>query len=308
MTTIALGGGPDLHQRREFAGLRPGTHVPGYRGYCPQIKYRVGKTYGTDTSELSAKFDHVQPCPPTGPSNAKPILVNDLPDSTGDTKYTKEMVPGYTGYIPRRPFKFGNTYKEDCDVCIDQHMSNYNYHRFKMEDLHGQVRAAHELQATEKDPYVKNVLDKYRDTHPTRSILLADRKLPTEPPMPGYKGFIPRISVTELGLGARYHQTTKQGLESFARENTAHHEATEAAVVIEREFNRGQGPTYSRRLYLKDGMIPKYTGYLPQRRFVFGNTYGDTSRSLDVCKHPDDCYGDYQRSRASVGVTMSAHV
>lgn len=30
MTTIALGGGPDLHQRREFAGLRDGTHVPGY--------------------------------------------------------------------------------------------------------------------------------------------------------------------------------------------------------------------------------------------------------------------------------------
>ena len=24
-----------------------------YRGYCPQIKYRVGKTYGTDTHELA---------------------------------------------------------------------------------------------------------------------------------------------------------------------------------------------------------------------------------------------------------------
>jgi len=30
--------------------------------------------------------------------------------------------------------------------------------------------------------------------------------LPTEPPMPGYKGFIPRINVTEKGLGARLVQ------------------------------------------------------------------------------------------------------
>jgi hypothetical protein len=24
-----------------------------YGGYCPQIKYRIGKTYGTDTHELA---------------------------------------------------------------------------------------------------------------------------------------------------------------------------------------------------------------------------------------------------------------
>ena len=28
-------------------------YVSRYRGYCPQIKYRVGKTYGTDTHELA---------------------------------------------------------------------------------------------------------------------------------------------------------------------------------------------------------------------------------------------------------------
>ena len=31
----------------------------------------------------------------------------------------------------------------------------------------------------------------------------AEKRLPTEPPMPGYKGYIPRINVTEKGLGAR---------------------------------------------------------------------------------------------------------
>ena len=27
------------------------------------------------------------------------------------------------------------------------------------------------------------------------------------------------------------------------------------------------GPSYSRRLYLNDGMIPKYTGYLPRKYY-----------------------------------------
>jgi hypothetical protein len=29
------------------------NYISRYRGYCPQIKYRVGKTYGTDTHELA---------------------------------------------------------------------------------------------------------------------------------------------------------------------------------------------------------------------------------------------------------------
>ncbi|KAF6024114.1 C10orf82 [Bugula neritina] len=297
MTTIALGGGPDLHQRREFAGLRDGTHVPGYRGYCPQIKYRVGKTYGTDTHQLSEKTDHVHPLPPVGPSNPKPVLSNKLPAATGDNKYTEQMVPGYTGYIPRSPFKFGNTYKEDCDFNIDQHMSMYKYHDYKTKELQNHVRTAPQLQPIEADPHVKNVLDKYRDTHPIRPILLAEKRLPTEPPMPGYKGFIPRINVTEKGLGARYHTATKEGLEAFAHENAGHWTALSAKVDLTRNYDGVKAPSYSRRVYLNDGMIPKYTGYLPQRRFAFGNTYGDTSRSLSVCKHKDECFGDFMRSK-----------
>lgn len=213
-----------------------------YRGYCPQIKYRVGKTYGTDTNQLSEKTDHVHPLPPVGLSNPKPVLSNRLPTATGDNKYTEQMVPGYTGnwplavillrhvwvlsfdiyicfswrysmmhlvlvffvrvllhqffillfkirnnknnflmwsfawiisgYIPRSPFKFGNTYKEDCDFNIDQHLSMYKYHDYKMRDLQNHVKTASQLHPVSRDPHVKNVLDKYRDTHPTRSILL----------------------------------------------------------------------------------------------------------------------------------------
>ena len=33
--------------------------------------------------------------------------------------------------------------------------------------------------------------------------------------MPGYTGHVPKIVPTELGLGARYHETTQRGFEAF---------------------------------------------------------------------------------------------
>ena len=45
-----------------------------------------------------------------------------------------------------------------------------------------------------------------------------DKRQLTEPPIPGYRGYIPRIKPTELGLGNRYHIATKHGFEDFVRE------------------------------------------------------------------------------------------
>lgn len=313
MTTVAFGGGPSIEQRRSFMQLRDGTHVPGYGGYCPQIKYRIGKTYGTDTHELAQEVIHVAPTANTvsNPQIA-PRVTNQLPVATGDNKYTQNMVPGYTGYIPRRPYKFGNTYKEDCDVCIDQHLTNYKYHDAKLTDLHRQVNDYPRLRAISHDPEVRDRLQltKYRDTH---SQILLDSKRPlTEPPIPGYYGYIPRIKTTEQGLGCRYNQSTKQGLEMFVHETAAHARSVggdlpKSLKSVPMEFFRAPGPgsasadmgtsTYS-RLYKQDGMIPKYTGYIPHKRYVFGNTYGDTTRQLSVCAHPNENYGQFIRSKS----------
>lgn len=48
----------------------------------------------------------------------------------------------------------------------------YKYHDYKMRDLQNNVKTASQLHPTDRDPHVKNVLDKYRDTHPARPILL----------------------------------------------------------------------------------------------------------------------------------------
>ncbi|XP_045202617.1 protein FAM166B-like isoform X2 [Mercenaria mercenaria] len=307
MTTIAFGGGPSLDQRRGFTTLRDGTHVPGYRGYCPQIKYRVGKTYGTDTHELAKSRIHVHPSNAVTPGQGVQLveLRNTLPKSTGDNKYTEQMVPGYTGYIPRMTFKFGGTYKEDCDVCIDEYMTNRSNHDQRQRDLFRQVSSIPRLTATSHDPSVKEKLDRYRDTHPSRPLLMEDKRPLTEPPIPGYNGYIPRIKPTELGLGHRYHVACDNGFSQFVRETARQSERLtgtlpKALEKIPREQLQSAPAAYNRRLYQTDGMIPKYTGYIPQKRFVFGNTYGDTTRTLEVCSHPATSFGEHIQQKEGI--------
>lgn len=299
MATITFGGGPSEAQRREFAGLKEGAHVPGYRGYCPQIKYRVGKTYGNDTHELAKDLGKSGPIASLVP-HIKPPPQNPLPQSTGDNKYTENMIPGYTGYIPRFPFKFGGTYKEDCDVCIDDFLTSRNNYSQKEIDLRRSAKSFPTLQAISRDPYVRDHLNTYVDNIPGKTIMAESKRPMTEPPMPGYKGYIPRIYTTEQGLGCRYHQMTKNGQDTFRAEQELYRHNQTQPISLERSTGGGLGPSYSRRLYPNDGMIPKYTGYVPRRRYVFGNTYGDTTRTLEVCYHDKNCFGDYLKTKPRV--------
>ncbi|XP_041370969.1 protein FAM166B-like [Gigantopelta aegis] len=306
MTTIAFGGGPTLEQRRSFAAFKDGTQVPGYRGYIPHIKYTMGQTYGNETHDLlSEKFPKFR-APTTVCFPQPEVLKNELPESTGDNKYTKDMVPGYTGYIPTLPFKFGATYKNECDLSIDEHISAKKKKEFKTDDIRRQMLSYPRLTAISCDPLVRDRLNLYRDTHPTRPTFIEDKRSLLEPPMPGYLGFVPRVKTTEIGLGCRYHESARKGFATFARETDRHSQlqrsVTDDRFTSKTDIQRAKSApmSFSRRIYVNDGMIPKYTGYVPRRRYAFGNTYGDTTRQLDVCAHDKDCYGAFTHLGQSV--------
>ena len=48
--------------------------------------------------------------------------------------------------------------------------------------------------------------------------------------MPGYNGYIPRIYTTEMGLGCRYNNMTRNGLHMFRAEQDAHFETMRQPV------------------------------------------------------------------------------
>lgn len=318
----------NIKRRRDFSALDPGTQVPGYGGYIEQYKYHVGDTYGNATNKLSkmhvgrhpitsslpASFNEDRSKVGTGltasvdMSGRRRILT--LPKSTGDNKLTEKMVPGYTGYIPRRPFKFGNTYKEDCDVCIDDFMNNTQMRSQEIYDLHKTVAASGRLKPVADEKSVIKNLNDYRDRNPLRPILLSDKRYPREAPMPGYRGFIPRQGVTELGLGTRYHVVCDKSLNAFHDATDKHSlqlsqsfqnpqvlpdDQAKASIQLTRDDKE---TLLHRRLYKQIGMVPKYTGYLPQNRFQFGHTYGDSTRSLPVCFHERETFGEYVKTGA----------
>ena len=95
-------------------------HVPGYCGYVPQFKYKLGETFGWHTHKLltdqsvassgvpilaNTSFPSV---PSTRPRTKEDFFKSALGSRTrswGDQKYAPQMVPGYTGLF----FTFTNS-------------------------------------------------------------------------------------------------------------------------------------------------------------------------------------------------------
>ncbi|XP_076436502.1 ciliary microtubule inner protein 2B-like isoform X2 [Babylonia areolata] len=278
------------------------------------MKYRVGHTYGDDTSDLYKEYGYLHDAPPIGVMEPdQPPVKMSIPRATGDNKYTENMVPGYTGYVPRGPFEFGNTYKQESDRCIDEFTTNRDNHLANMKELNLQTSAYPRLTAISHDPVVRDHLDLYRDRHPITPILREDHKGKYEAPIPGYMGFVPRVNPTQIGLGKSYTRRAQQGLNWFGHDQEKFFGPEKELRPSQRHSvpvplqdgyttNRKvwsdmvtQDP-YNHKLYHRGGMIPKYTGYVPQKKFVFGKTYGDATRGLEACSHGMSNYAAYVKT------------
>ncbi|RNA39383.1 hypothetical protein BpHYR1_039371 [Brachionus plicatilis] len=302
MTTITFGGGPTIEARRSFSNLKPGTEVPGYGGYIHQFKYNSGHTYGDQTHILAEKFASIKQRHKSAldlplVSAETRSFKSALPKATTGNKLTETMVPGYTGYIPSRKFHFSDRYKTECDDCIESFLHEKDSKLKKDSDLMTYVNSQPKYTpiADSQDLREKLALKTDRDLTNYQN----DKRQFTEPPIPGYTGYIPKIKPTELGLGSRYHLTTERGLNQFQNDylrsktsvdlkKSVHFERSESMV----DYLDVSKPA-SKKIYVKPGMIPKYTGYIHGRKFEFGNTYGDTTRSLPVCSHTAPSFGDY---------------
>lgn len=295
MTSITFGGGPTIQARRNFSNLKPGSQVPGYGGYIHQIKYNNGHTYGDQTHILlNQKYSSESSLMENYDNIPKHVHKNQLPKTTGGNRLTESMVSGYTGYIPSRKFNYSNTYRVECDNCIDDLISNKNEKFRKESNILDQVKSApkHSLITTGSE--LKREMDNFKDSTLQFKVLKNDKRETCEPPIPGYTGFVPRIAATDLGLGATYHETTKKGLIDF-KDNYVFNQSQKGFQPLERSQSaRAPGTNANaKRIYVPPGMIPKYTGYVHGRKFQFGNTYGNTTRTLPVCTHSSMNFGEY---------------
>jgi len=150
------------------------------------------------------------------------IPIKKLPIPSHDNKYTEKMMPGYSGDIPRSLNKFGGTYRSICDECVDEFITDYERNKMKQADLIKMSSLFPRLRPICGDPRVRDHMNLWSDCLMKTSVLATDRKSLTEPPLPGYTGYIPRMYNTELGLASRYHKASGRSLESF-KENIDRH-------------------------------------------------------------------------------------
>ncbi|CAF4621119.1 unnamed protein product [Rotaria socialis] len=169
-------------------------------------------------------------------------------------------IPKYTGHIHQLRFRQGHTYGEETHI-----LSKEFPHLIKRSKSDAIVKY------DQPDPYV------------TRDF--------PDGLIPGYTG---------VGLGSRYHEATKKSLHRFAVETT--NSTTNFPTTVDNQSlspNYAARPDYTRslidftqtrpkssssfKIYNPTGMVPKYTGYLPQRKYRVGQTFGDTTRGLPVC-------------------------
>jgi hypothetical protein len=227
------------------------------------------------------------------------------------------MIPGYSGYIPKRLYKFGATYRHECDDCVSDLVGSYSADARKRGELADTARATPRLDAQRYDPFIKEELNNWIDRRQRESTLIESHRTFTEPPIPHYTGFIPRFYSTDSGLGSTFHYGTGRSFDRFVRETQTHRSAitptdpeafgpgsfvetvkTERAASTENLYGPGDS-----RLYAKSGMIPRYTGYIPQKRYMFGRTYGDGTRGLPACRHDETNYGTFVRKSETLSAS-----
>lgn len=273
-------------------------HTPGYCGYVPQFKYRIGDTFGnithrllTDTKVPSSGNPVLSDTYSTYPPPAKTqedFLKSDVYSrarSWGSQKYTAQMVPGYTGYIPQQLNHFGLRYAEICHNAI----GSFEKGQKKYQDYTNDISSLSRLQGDpDARPYVtlaqnttpmppisdkaKPYLPAYAKQHSISPFYMPDGH-PQQYYMAGYTGFIPKA---RKHFGQSYPTTTTLALREHKAEATRLNHSLNEPVNLSRVTEKVL-PTS--KIYPKTtGLVPHYTGHIPGQKFKFGDTFGSGTR------------------------------
>lgn len=289
--------------RLEASGLltREPHHLPGYGGFCPQFKFRYGKTFGHMTADLLTDDDIN--------SSGRPVLHELDPDtsgkeevdrtrdylascrsySLGEEKFVENVIPGYAGFVPRSQNYFGSRFSDVCkhstaDLELDyrKYKFNKNQLKFVRDVQEGKIQLDPQhlpphlsLSPRPLVPIAEAPPIFFHDTQEaeeTASPYKLSNLDPNKNFMSGFTGFVPRSR--DL-LGAGYPVISNRGLSRFTSENNKSRHLKNQPILVQSALTP---PPEGRRLYpAESGMIPRYTGHVPGERFRFDATYGTST-------------------------------
>lgn len=277
-------------------------HTPGYGGFCPQFKYQIGETFGKTTSKLLRNdavassgqlvlADIRASSAPVFEEDPKSTLLRSRTHSWGDQKLMEQMVPGYTGFIPRSEHYFGKRYAVNCKGAISDFEGDHRKQKQNADEL----RLSEAVQSGKIDKNAVPNLPPIRSRYitPLKSIS-ADAKPYITPStvrsaespfymadnnemkrfMSGYTGFVPRAR-PRLGMG--YPIITHEALNEFTSDTARLQHLQTEPITIHRTENSVKD---SKLIYpVESGLVPHYTGHIPGQKFRYGGTFGHSTEN-----------------------------
>ncbi|KAJ8287106.1 hypothetical protein GJAV_G00047730 [Gymnothorax javanicus] len=251
-------------------------YIPGYGGYCPQLKFTMGGTYGQLTSRIlsdpevsrSRQLILYNSSAPSGKKEGEDKLTEDAWGSLpGMRRHPGTMIPGYTGFIPKSRNCFSNTYSRTCRDALGE------FHR----DLQKTRRLSASASLPPLGPNAAPLVPVTKDLPPYQSPtpwqpLGSPYSMKEDNPnkcfISGFTGFVPR---SRFLFGSGFPFITNKALVQFQKEAGAKDGVLKPAV---RELPPAM-PIYPSQ----SGMMPSYTGHVPGYRFTFGQTFGHLTQN-----------------------------
>ncbi|KTF81286.1 hypothetical protein cypCar_00019029 [Cyprinus carpio] len=256
-------------------------YIPGYAGYCPQLKYHVGQTYGQLTAKLlsSPEVSHSQRLVlHTGrfPSTEEDTGPRDeiWRSRHGGRRNLEKMIPGYTGFVPLRQNYFCKTYAETCRDALSEFSQEQEKRlRAASADLSFTVndsfpdfkpkRLNSPLTAISKDPAP------YKAPHPWKpqgSPYIMEESSPHKYFISGFTGYVPKARFL---FGAGYPIITNKALIQFGNDM----KTCRTSFNLQRKDSTSL-PLIPTIYPSKTGLLPSYMGHVPGYRFQYGHTFG----------------------------------
>ena len=275
--------------------VTPDPHyIPGYAGYCPQLKFHIGKTYAQQTAELLTNPEvrhskHLLLYRGRVPSKSAVTLI---PDSE-----LKKTIPGYTGLIPKRQDYFGCSYAETCRKALSE---SYHKERLRIQQQSAELtiiandtnrqfeRTKLPLTPISNKPFSYKPLKSFT---PLGRPYYMDDDDPQKYFISGFAGHVPK---TRFLIGKGYPIMTNQALIQFGEQ-----QRSDPTSLPGRKDSTV--PPMPRIYPTKMGVVPAFTGHIPGYKFMYGQTFGKLTRSaLDKWQQQDPSSKFIKPSNSSI--------
>lgn len=275
-------------------------YIPGYTGYVPQMPFKYGQVYGSVTNKLltdptvqqskskilTQTTQHVSSL--QNDTKEQIIAKKRLVGSGQSKRLTNNMIPGYTGYIPKNENYFGKRYAYQNHKAIYDLENEHNNKEIQQNKINKIINNTPGIPLQKTQPDMSPYKDKNQPIRPStgpNSPYFLEKNHQEKQFITGYTGYIPK---SRFLYSQVYKEQTRKALNNFTCEQD--HLKIENKQPIQRTIeictNKNDFPgnlnktsaNESNHIYRQQGILPKYTGHLPGHKYRYGVSFANSAR------------------------------